>query len=118
METTLSSKGQLVLPAKIRRQLRLARGERLSIEVRGETVVLRAATQRRRYRTQRHAVSGLPVMVALEPAPRKVTAAEIARLHAELMRGDAYLCELAASHGARLATLDRRIRHPAAVVIA
>lgn len=31
---------------------------------------------------------------------------------------DLYLCELAAAHGARLATLDAGIKHPAAVVIA
>lgn len=31
---------------------------------------------------------------------------------------DLYLCELAVAHGARLATLDARIQHPVAVVIA
>ena len=31
---------------------------------------------------------------------------------------DLYLCELATANGARLATLDAGIRHPAAVVIA
>lgn len=85
METTLSSKGQLVLPAKVRRQLRLARGERLSIEVRGDSVVLRPVAAPRRYKTARHPRSGLPVMVALKPPKRKVSAAEIARLHAELL---------------------------------
>lgn len=84
METTLSSKGQLVLPAKVRRQLRLARGERLSIEVEGDSVVLRRVAQARRYKTARHPTSGLPVMVPLKPPARKVTAAEIARLHAEI----------------------------------
>ena len=85
METTLSSKGQLVLPAKVRRQLRLAQGERLTIEVRGDTVVLRPVAQSRHYKSARHPTSGLPVMVALKPPTRKVTAAEIARLHAELL---------------------------------
>jgi AbrB family looped-hinge helix DNA binding protein len=85
MEITLSSKGQLVLPARVRRQLRLARGERLSIEVRGDSVILRPVSQPRRYRTALHPVSGLPVMVALERPARKVSAAEIARLSAELL---------------------------------
>jgi len=85
METTISSKGQLVLPAKVRRQLRLAQGERLSIEVRGDSVILRPMSQPRRYRTARHPASGLPVMVALERPARKVSAAEIARLSAELL---------------------------------
>jgi len=85
MKTTLSSKGQLVLPAQVRRQLRLAQGERLSVEVRGDSVVLRAVAQPRRYTTARHPASGLPVMVALKPPKRRVTAAEIARLHADLL---------------------------------
>lgn len=85
MEAILSSKGQLVLPAKVRRQLRLAQGERLSIEVRGDSLVLRVLAQPRAYRTARHPKSGLPVMVAVKARRRKVTAAEIARLHAELV---------------------------------
>jgi len=85
MKATLSSKGQLVLPAEVRRQLQLAQGERLSVEVRGHTVVLRAVSQSRRYRTARHPTSGLPVMVAVRPPKRRVTAAAIARLQAELL---------------------------------
>ena len=84
METTLSSKGQLVLPALVRRQLGLARGERLTIEVRGDELVLRPARRVRRYRTARHPKSGLPVMIAVKPPRRKVTAAEIAALAADL----------------------------------
>lgn len=84
-ETTLSTKGQLVLPARVRRQLRLAKGERLSVEVRGDSVVLRPVARPRRYKTAQHPRSGLPVMVALKPPKRRVTAEEIARLHAELL---------------------------------
>ena len=84
METTLSSKGQLVLPVEVRRQLGLAQGERLTIEVRGDEVVLRPARRARRYRTARHPKSGLPVMVAVKPPRRKATPAEIAALAAEL----------------------------------
>jgi AbrB family looped-hinge helix DNA binding protein len=85
MEATLSSKGQLVLPAKVRSQLRLVRGERLSIEVHDDSVVLRRVAERRRYRTAPHPVSGLPVMVAARPSRRKATAEEIARVAAELL---------------------------------
>lgn len=85
MQTTLSSKGQLVLPAEVRRWLRLGQGERLSVEVRGDSVVLRPLGQPRRYKVARHPKSGLPVMVASAPPARKVTAAEIARLHSELL---------------------------------
>jgi AbrB family looped-hinge helix DNA binding protein len=85
METSLSSKGQLVLPANVRRQLRLVKGARLSVEVRGDSVILRPVAHPRRYKTARHPKSGLPVMVALKPPRRKVTAAEIARLQAELL---------------------------------
>jgi hypothetical protein len=66
----------------VRRQLRLALGERLSIELRADSVARRPVSRRRRYKTARHPTSGLPVMVALNPPARKVTAAEIARLHA------------------------------------
>ncbi len=85
METILSSKGQLVLPAEVRRRLGLVQGERLAVEVRGDSVVLHARPQRRAYRPARHPKSGLPVMVALKPPRRRVTAAEIARLIAELL---------------------------------
>jgi AbrB family looped-hinge helix DNA binding protein len=85
MKVTLSSKGQLVLPAEIRRQLRLVRGAALTIEVRDDALVLRAMARSRRYKTTRHPVSGLPVMTALERPAKKVTAAEIARVAADLV---------------------------------
>jgi AbrB family looped-hinge helix DNA binding protein len=85
MRATVSSKGQVVLPVEVRRQLRLAKGERLSVEVQGDSVILRPLTERRRYKMVRHLRSGLPVMVAVKPAKRKVTATEIARRHAELL---------------------------------
>jgi AbrB family looped-hinge helix DNA binding protein len=85
MKAILSSKGQVVLPADVRRQLRLQQGDRLAVEVREGAIVLRPVSKRRRYRASRHPVSGLPVMIAVEPSERKVTAAEIARLLAELL---------------------------------
>jgi AbrB family looped-hinge helix DNA binding protein len=85
METTLSSKGQIVLPAAARRQLHLTQGERLDVELREDGVFLRPSRRRSAHRLERHPVSGLPRMVPLTRPARKVTAAEIARLHAELL---------------------------------
>ncbi|MBI2814259.1 MAG: AbrB/MazE/SpoVT family DNA-binding domain-containing protein [Opitutae bacterium] len=85
MQTTLSSKGQLVLPSAARRKLHLSQGERLSVEFREGGIFLRPLAQARAYRSARHAVSGLPVMVATARPVRKVSAAEIARLNAELL---------------------------------
>ena len=85
METTLSSKGQLVLPAEARRQLRLSKGERLNVEVRDGGIFLRAAREMRRYQMRKHPVSGLSVMVPLRATGRSVSAAEIAQLNADLL---------------------------------
>jgi AbrB family looped-hinge helix DNA binding protein len=85
METTLSSKGQIVLPAAARRRLHLARGERLAVELRDGGVLLRPLNAPRAYKTVNHPVSGLPAMVAVGPRGRRVTAAEIAKLNAELL---------------------------------
>jgi AbrB family looped-hinge helix DNA binding protein len=85
METTLSSKGQLVLPAEARRRLKITRGERLSVEIRDGGVFLQAVRKVQHYRTRKHPVSGLPIMVAVKASGRKVTAAEIAQLNADLL---------------------------------
>ena len=85
METTLSSKGQLVLPAEARRRLKIGRGERLSVEIRDGGVFLQTMHQVQSYRARKHPISGLTVMVPVKVPARKVTAAEIARLNAELL---------------------------------
>jgi AbrB family looped-hinge helix DNA binding protein len=85
METTLSSKGQIVLPAAARRRLHLARGERLVVEFREGGVLLRPMNAPRAYKMVNHPVSGLPAMVPVGPRGRLVTAAEIAKLNAELL---------------------------------
>jgi AbrB family looped-hinge helix DNA binding protein len=85
MEATLSSKGQIVLPAAARRSLRLTQGERLSVELHKDGILLRLAHPTRTYHAKRHPVSGMPYMVADQPVTRKVTAAEIARLNADLI---------------------------------
>lgn len=85
MQTTLSSKGQLVLPAEARRKLRLHQGERLDVELREDGIFLRPVTRGSGYKVTKHPVSGLPVMTAVKRPVRKVTAAEIARLNADLL---------------------------------
>jgi len=85
METTLSSKGQIVLPAAARKQLHLTHGERLTVEMREDGVFLRPSRRRVAHRLEHHPVSGLPRMVAVTRPEHKVTATEIARLHADLL---------------------------------
>lgn len=85
MQTTLSSKGQLVLPSAARRRLRLSHGERLSVEFREGGIFLRPVAQARAYKVAKHPISGLPVMIATTRPAQKVSAAEIARLNAELL---------------------------------
>jgi AbrB family looped-hinge helix DNA binding protein len=85
METTLSSKGQIVLPVAARRRLRLAQGERLTVEFHDGGVLLRPMNAPRAYKMENHPISGLPAMVSVGPRGRMVTAAEIAKLNAELL---------------------------------
>ena len=85
MHATLSPKGQVLLPSAARRRLRGGRDKRLSVELREGGVLLRPVVRLRRYQSVKHPVSGLPVMAALQRPGRKVSAAEIARLHAELL---------------------------------
>jgi AbrB family looped-hinge helix DNA binding protein len=85
METRVSSKGQIVLPAAARKKLRLAQGERLAVELREGGIFLRPVGEAHVYKPARHPVSGLPVMVAARRGGKKVTAAEIARLNADLL---------------------------------
>lgn len=85
METTVSSKGQIVLPAAARKKLRLAQGERLAVELRDGGVFLRPVSTARSYRMVTDPLTGLPVMKPTTGGGRKVTAAEIARLNADLL---------------------------------
>ncbi len=55
------------------------------MEVRDGGVFLRAAREMRRYQLKKHPVSGLSVMVPVKAIGRKVSAAEIAQLNADLL---------------------------------
>jgi AbrB family looped-hinge helix DNA binding protein len=85
METRISSRGQVVLPAEARRKLRLGMGERLAVELRDGGMFLRPLVAPRRYRMMTDTLTGLPVMRPVARGGRKVTPAEIARLQAELL---------------------------------
>jgi bifunctional DNA-binding transcriptional regulator/antitoxin component of YhaV-PrlF toxin-antitoxin module len=85
MQTMLSSKGHVVLPSAARRRLTHGRGVRVAVELREGGVLLSPRVRPRRYQPTLNPVSGLPTMAAQERPARKVSAAEIARLNAELL---------------------------------
>jgi AbrB family looped-hinge helix DNA binding protein len=70
MQTTISTKGQVVLPSTIRRKLGLRAGDPLDAKIEGERIVLTP----RRIRSRKVAVvadpiTGLPVLSAGSDAP-------------------------------------------------
>jgi len=66
METvTLSTKGQLVIPARVRDALRLQSGQRLSVTVERGSIVLKPG--------------GLPVWKPLNPGGAKLSSARLSR---------------------------------------
>lgn len=70
MKTTLSTKGQVVLPAPIRRKLGLEPGDSLDAEVQGGRVTLTPRKARsRKPRILADPVTGLPVLSAGPDAP-------------------------------------------------
>ena len=58
----LSSKGQIVIPAKIRKELKLSKGDKLLVERRGDVIVLRPVVK----------LSGLRGVDRLEGASREI----------------------------------------------
>ncbi len=70
MTTTLSSKGQVVLPKAARRKLGLLPGTKFVCRVRdGEIVLVPEATVATKAKIGRNAVSGLPVLVPPKNTP-------------------------------------------------
>ena len=70
MQTTISTKGQVVLPSTIRRKLGLRAGDPLEAKIEGERIILTP----RRIRSRKVAVvadpiTGLPVLSAGSDAP-------------------------------------------------
>jgi AbrB family looped-hinge helix DNA binding protein len=70
METKVSTKGQVVLPVQVRRQLGLRAGDPLDARVDGESVVLTPRRKRsRKVKIVVDPVTGLPILSAGQDAP-------------------------------------------------
>jgi AbrB family looped-hinge helix DNA binding protein len=84
METRLSSKGQVVLPSRVRRKLGLAAGDALRVDIDCGRVLLTPRREHRpRSRVSRNARTGLPVLKPAAGAP-VITSETVARLLEEL----------------------------------
>ena len=83
MVTTVSTKGQVVVPAKIRRKLGLQPGDSLEARIEGQHIVLTPRTTRsRKARIIRDPLTGLPVLSAGSNAP-ELTSAEVREILAD-----------------------------------
>jgi AbrB family looped-hinge helix DNA binding protein len=70
MQTKVSSKGQVVLPHRIRRKLGLRSGDTLDARIEGARIVLTPRrTRPRKCKIIRDPISGLPVLTAGPGAP-------------------------------------------------
>jgi AbrB family looped-hinge helix DNA binding protein len=71
MRTKVSTKGQVVLPVRVRRTLGLQAGDALDAEIRSGRIILTPRTKRpRRPRIIKDPATGLPVLTAGPNAPR------------------------------------------------
>ena len=83
MVTTISTKGQVVVPSSIRRKLGLQPGDSLDAVIEGQHIVLTPRRDRRRKaRIIRDSVTGSPVLTAGAKAP-KLTSAEVREILAD-----------------------------------
>jgi AbrB family looped-hinge helix DNA binding protein len=70
MRTKVSTKGQVVLPSRIRRRLGLQPGDSLDAEIEGERIILIPRRAKRgKTRIVKDPFTGLPVLTAGENAP-------------------------------------------------
>ena len=72
MKTTLSSKGQVVLPRPVRSKLGLLPGTEFDVSTNGEYVVLVPRTARKIVRPKRDRKTGLPTF-SVPPGTPKIT---------------------------------------------
>ena len=70
METKISTKGQVVLPSRLRAKLGLRPGDTLDAELDGDSIVLRPRRRRRKARIITDPITGLPVLTAGPGAPK------------------------------------------------
>jgi len=80
METTMSTRGQVVLPQAIRKKLNLQPGDRLAANVEGERIVLVPKRRRaRKARIIKDPLTGYPVLTAGKNTPT-LTQKEVERI--------------------------------------
>jgi AbrB family looped-hinge helix DNA binding protein len=83
MQTRVSTKGQVVVPSKIRRKLGLRAGDSLDAKVEGARIILTPQHDRsRKARIIRDDVTGLPVLTA-GASSSKLTSAEVREILAD-----------------------------------
>ena len=83
MITTVSTKGQVVVPSRIRRKLGLQPGDSLEARVEGQRIILTLRKARsRKARIIRDPATGLPVLTAGPKAP-KLTSAQVREILAD-----------------------------------
>lgn len=83
MRTTVSTKGQVVVPNRIRRKLGLQPGDALEARIEGQDIVLTPRKIRsRKARIIRDPITGLPVLTAGPKAP-KLMSAEVREILAD-----------------------------------
>ena len=83
MLTTVSTKGQVVVPSRIRRKLGLQPGDSLEAKVEGQQIVLTPLRVRpRKARIIRDPVTGLPTLTAGPKSP-KLTSVEVREILAD-----------------------------------
>ena len=83
MVTTVSTKGQVVVPGKIRRKLGLQPGDLLEARIEGRHIVLTPRKSRaRKARITRDPVTGLPVLTA-GPKASRLTSKEVREILAD-----------------------------------
>lgn len=83
MQTRMSTKGQVVVPGRIRRKLNLQPGDLLDAKIEGERIVLTPRKQRQRHaRVVKDPVTGLPALTAGRKGA-KLTSAQVHEILAE-----------------------------------
>ena len=83
MRTKISTKGQVVLPSRIRRRLGLQAGDSLDAEMEGERIILTPRRARRgSARIVKDTVTGLPVLTAGADAA-KLTSEQVREILAD-----------------------------------
>jgi len=83
MRTTVSTRGQVVVPSRIRRKLGLQPGDSLEARIEGQHIILTPRKIRQRNaRIIRDPITGLPVLTAGPKAP-KLTSTEVREILAD-----------------------------------